>query len=122
MREREFASHCSARTEPKPIPNPALFPILLLNPFLTIRHFYPYPISNPNPTLLLPLPPPLSYPAEEGQDPEVLLDMLIKTKMEHAAMCAELDRARNEINRLKRISLINAQVRITFTLMLSYLH
>ena len=36
--------------------------------------------------------------------------MLIKAKMEHAMMCAELDRARNEINRLKRISLINAQV------------
>ena len=30
-------------------------------------------------------------PTEEGQDPEVILDMLIKTKMEHATMCAELD-------------------------------
>ena len=49
------------------------------------------------------------FNTDPGQDPETVLHMLIKIKMEYALVCSELDRARNEISRVKRISLINAQ-------------
>ena len=50
-----------------------------------------------------------AFNTDPGQDPETVLHMLIKIKMEYALVCSELDRARNEISRVKRISLINAQ-------------
>ena len=50
-----------------------------------------------------------AFNTDPGQDPETVLRMLIKIKMEYALVCSELDRARNEISRVKRISLINAQ-------------
>jgi hypothetical protein len=46
---------------------------------------------------------------DPGQDPDTLLQMLIKLKVEYALACAELDRSRNEISRIKRLSLMNAQ-------------